>query len=411
MARSKIFEALLEEAGKQAKRGGEALKGTTPIGAKKEVVPQTDSQTVSKTVRQTLRQSNERPNGQSDRHSDSQIDTPIDSQIDRHSNRQSKEQSNRQSNRHSARHAFEDQFHWMSKNQIAIFSFLIDNKSRLTTLETISNCTGVPYGTVRGVIRKLVQKKCLSPPQRYRDGAAQGFSYNVDEGVCQQFKKHKYYRQSLRQPNEQSKTQSSRQSDKQTVFQTGKQTVCLYSSSSFIKKPTTWLDNELAQNPELGYWRQKGLTSKQIQNWIDTTGCDPELIIQYLCYCRYEMVDLGVEETKPVNNVFNWFFKIIEKNCSYPKPKGYKSFQERQIEEKSRLLEKRKAEAEKIKNIERALAEAEIEAEFLEMIANPDGDLYKQCFDSLSDFEKKRSRKGGKAFDAAMLRVFKTLLE
>jgi predicted transcriptional regulator len=401
MARSKIFEALLEEAGKQAQKGGEALKGTTPIGVKKEVVPQTVNQTVSKTVRQ----SNERPNGQSDRHSDSQIDTQIDSQIDRHSNRQSKEQSYRQ----SARHTFEDQFHWMSKNQIAIFSFLIDNKSRVTTLETISNCTGVPYGTVRGVIRKLVQKKCLSPPQRYRDGATQGFSYNVDEGVCQQFKEHKYYRQSIRQSDEQSEKQSNRQSDEQTVCQTDKQTVCLYSSSSFIKKPTTWLDDELAQNPELGYWRQKGLTSKQIQNWIDTTGCDPELIIQYLCYCRYEMVDLGLEETKPVNNVFNWFFKIIEKNCSYPKPKGYKTFQERQIEEKTRLLEKRKADAAKIKKVAQELAEAEIEVDFWEVMADPDSDLYKKCFDNLSNFEKKRGRKSGKAFEDAMLRAYKKL--
>ena len=298
----------------------------------------------------------------------------------------------------------------MSKNQITIFSFLIDNKSRITTLETISNRTGVPYGTVRGVIRKLVQKKCLSPPQRYRDGAAQGFSYNVDEEVCQQFKNHKYYRQSGGHYDEQSIGQSNRQSDEQTVCQTGKQTVCLISSSSsLIKKPTTWLDDELAKNLELGYWRQKGLTSKQIQNWIDSTGCDPDLIIQYLCYCRYELVDLGLEESKPVNNALNWFFKIIEKNCSYPKPKGYKSFPERQIEEKTRLLEKKRAEVEELKNIERALAEAEIKAKFLEMMAQPDSDLYKKCFDGLNDFEKKRSHKGGQVFEAAMLRVLKEM--
>ena len=48
-------------------------------------------------------------------------------------------------------------------------------------------------------------------------------------------------------------------------------------------------------------------------------------------------------------------------------------------------------------------------AKFLKMMGAPDSDLYKKCFDSLSDFEKKRSQKGGKVFDAAMLRVFKEL--
>jgi hypothetical protein len=112
-----------------------------------------------------------------------------------------------------------------------------------------------------------------------------------------------------------------------------------------------------------------------------------------------------------VNNVFNWFFKIIEKNCSYPQPKGYKSFQERQIEEKARLIAERREKAEKLKKTAQELAEAEIEVNFWEIMGAPDSDEYKKCFDSLSNFEKKRGRKSGKAFEDAMLKAYRKLCQ
>jgi len=112
-----------------------------------------------------------------------------------------------------------------------------------------------------------------------------------------------------------------------------------YSSSSYIDKTTTKgnIESILSSNPELGYWRNKGLTEKQIDQWMKTAKCSLENMIQYLCYCRFEMVDLNLEESKPVENVFNWFFKMLERTGSYPKPKGYKSHQEKQIEQKKRL--------------------------------------------------------------------------
>ncbi len=70
---------------------------------------------------------------------------------------------------------------------------------------------------------------------------------------------------------------------------------------------------------------------------MKTAECNLENMIQYLCYCRFEMVDLGMEESKPVKNVFNWFFKILERTGSYSKPKGYKSYWEKQIIEQRDL--------------------------------------------------------------------------
>jgi hypothetical protein len=298
----------------------------------------------------------------------------------------------------------------LTDKQATVLAFMIGCNPPLTRKKDICQQTGISEGTVKDSLRKLIKTRFILETKQFRQGRFQGFSFIKNDELCGRFIQGRWPHLPSHPPAQPPNHPPAQPSNiKPSTCPTPGPSTSYISSSSFLKKPTTWLDEELVQNPELGYWRQKGLTSKQIQNWIDTTGCDPELMIQYLCYCRYEMVDLGLEESKPVNNVFNWFFKIIEKNCSYPQPKDYKSFQERQIEEKTRLLEKRKAEAEELKKVERALAEAEIEADFLEMMGAPDSDEYKQCFDSLSDFEKKRSLKGGKVFEAAMLRVFKAL--
>ena len=55
--------------------------------------------------------------------------------------------------------------------------------------------------------------------------------------------------------------------------------------------------------------------------------------------------------------------------------------------------------------------EQQTELKFRQMMDNPEGDLYKQCFDRLNDFAKKKAVKGGPAFEGAMLSVFKEVME
>ena len=297
----------------------------------------------------------------------------------------------------SDKNIFNDPVWTLTDKQATVLAFMIESNPPSTRKKDICQYTGISEGTVKDSLRKLIKNRFILETKQFRHGRFQGFSFIKNDELCERFMRERWRQPPnhppILFPNHPPVQPPNHPPSYLSTCPTPEPSTS-YSSSSLIKKPTTMLDDELAQNPELGYWRQKGLTNKQIQNWIDSTGCDPELIIQYLCYCRYEMVDLGLEESKPVNNALNWFFKIIEKNCSYPKPKGYKSFPERQIEEKKRLLEKKKAEVEELKNIERALAEAEIEVKFLEMMAQPDSDLYKKCFDGLTDFEKKTEPQG-----------------
>jgi len=180
-----------------------------------------------------------------------------------------------------------------------------------------------------------------------------------------------------------------------------------YSSSSFFIKKTTTTKNlnlEINKNPELGYWRQKKITTKQIIAWMKIANCNSDLIIQYLCYCRFEMVDLNLEKSKPIENVFNWFFRILEKTGGYPKPKGYKSFQEKKIEEERQLAEKKKKEAREIREIYKQKIEAEQDLKFWDMMNNPDGKLFKACFKKLNAFQKRKTT--GKVFEMSMRNNF-----
>jgi len=142
---------------------------------------------------------------------------------------------------------------------------------------------------------------------------------------------------------------------------------------------------------------------------MKTAECSLENMIQYLCYCRFEMVDLGAEESKPVKNVFNWFFKILERTGSYPKPKGYKSHREKQIEQEKQIVEQREKEIRELKEIRHQKWKKQRDLEFEEIMADPECDLYEQCLDSLNEFSKRR--RNSKSFEMSMRAAFDKVFE
>ena len=197
-----------------------------------------------------------------------------------------------------------------------------------------------------------------------------------------------------------------------------------HSSSSYINKETTTVPNhvgnteknvgesleeEFEYNNEFGYWRQKGLTTKQILGWMKKTGCGLTVMIRSLSHCRFEMVDLGMEESKPIDNVFNWFYRILERTGSYPAPKGYKPLLERQIEQERRLLEETEKKRKEFEALHRKTMEKKREYEFWEMMNYPEGDQYKECYARLSTFEKRLE--SGTAFEASMMKAFDEILK
>ena len=281
-------------------------------------------------------------------------------------------------------------------------------KTKIASIEDISISTKIPYGTIRKAISVLVKYDFILKPKSYQKGRVRGSEFSINEQLCQKFIK-KRCEQSTEQPMEQSTEQPMEQFPRITVDRTTDGASALYSSSSLYKETTTTkIEIILNNHPEFGYWRQKGLNPKQITQWIKITNCSFEIMIQYLCYCRFEMVDLEVEESKPIKNVFNWFFKIIEKTGSYPKPKNYISHEEKQFKVEHEIVVQQEKEAQEAKKLYQRKINAEQDKNFWDMMHNPKGDLYKQCFDSLNTFSKKQPTTG-KGFEMSMRIAFDSL--
>jgi hypothetical protein len=163
------------------------------------------------------------------------------------------------------------------------------------------------------------------------------------------------------------------------------------------------LAETLEKDPEFSYWRQKRLSVKQVMSWINEFGCSVELMLEYLRYCRFEMVNLNIEEKKDIDKVFNWFYKIIQRSGSYPKPNEYKSHQEILFEREREILEKKKKEVQQKKELYKQRVQAEKDEKFWDMMNNPGGELYQKCYTSLNPIQKKSK---GKVFEEGMKGAF-----
>ncbi|MCP4911878.1 MAG: hypothetical protein GY909_02075, partial [Oligoflexia bacterium] len=106
--------------------------------------------------------------------------------------------------------------------------------------------------------------------------------------------------------------------------------------------------------------------------------------------------------------VFNWFYRIIERTGHYPAPKGYKSFEQKQLQRERQLIEEREKRIQELKEIHCKKWEQERDLEFWEMMNNPKGELYKECYARLNSFQ--RDFKNGKMFEMAMVKAFDEIM-
>ena len=295
--------------------------------------------------------------------------------------------------------AYKDVVWSITEKQAKVLAYLIQNKSGVTQKKEICKLTGIAEGTIKDSIRILHKYKFISKPRQFRQGRFQGFSYTINEELCKRFIGERWKQLSDCPPVHPPVHPSSCPSSS------------ISSSSSSTKTTTTLCIDEIVNNhPEFGYWRQKGLTVKQVEFWIKTADCSPESMIKSLCHCRYEMVDMGLEESKPIKNVFNWFYRIVEKTGYYPAPKGYKSFEQKQIERERQFIEEREKRIQELKEIHQKKWEQKRELEFWKMMNESAGELYKQCYEQLSSFEK--DLKTSKVFETVMRNAFdKVMLE
>jgi len=287
----------------------------------------------------------------------------------------------------------------LSEKQSIVYDFLIQNQNKgIFNKPFIEKNTGVSYGTISDIIRKFKKLNILSITY---NKFAKVYYYKINENI----KINKFdfkFKINATSPQYES-------NGIPTGFQYHSNSIpipSLYNNSCIknINKTNDIINLILSENFEMGYWRQKKLTAKQIIKWMEIAKCNIDNIIQYLCYCRFEMVDLDLEKSKPIENVFNWFFRILEKTGGYPKPKGYKSFQEKKIEVERQIVKQKEKEAQEIRELHQRKIKAEQDKKFWNMMNDPEGELFKKCFEKINSFQKRKPT--GKGFEISMRSIF-----
>jgi hypothetical protein len=325
----------------------------------------TRTQTLKRTPAQTPRRINSRTDGQT-------VEQAVT-----HTVEQAVTHSVEHSDRHPKRHS--DPYIGLSGKQKLILAYLVEREDGVVSLKEMEQDLSIPYGTIRGSIRILHNKKFITKPTLYRNGLFQGIRYRITENARRHSDEH---------------------SDSRTHGQTLAQTLCFISSSSFLKETTT-IESVISTSPDLRYWHEKGLTAKQFNTWLDTAQCGPETLTQYLAWFAFDATENGIEESKKILNVFNWFFRILKKSGAYPKPGNFKSHTDRMLAQERELVEQEAAKLKELQQLREQKAQIVIDTEYETMISDPECELYQECLKALNKYQRK-----GKAFDEAMKRAF-----
>lgn len=300
----------------------------------------------------------------------------------------------------------------LTHKQGKVLFYLINQPDSIAQRERISNETEIPFSTVKHCIKVLSADGFISKPTKYVNRSFQGFSYTVNQGLCRQF---------IEKRGHEFTGPGDCPAHCPTIYPTPYPSSGLsygpthglsdamsgHYSSSLKPNTTTDLETLLKTDPELGYWQEKGLLQQQVQKWLEETGMSQNLMIQSLKYCRFDMVDNNLEESKPVQNVFNWFYTIIKRTGHYPKPPGYKSWSEKMMEIEQALLEEQEAEIRRLEEFRTRRYKLEAERKFQEMMNDPNGETYQSVYVRLSAFEKELAE--GMAFERAMRSRFDEL--
>ena len=306
----------------------------------------------------------------------------------------------------------------MTEKQRQVLLFLIQQESKITSKAIIMSALQISEGTLKTVMKALKDKRFLLKTEKYTNGRFQGFRYRLDESFCTQFVSE--YGMGQQHPTTHPAIHPTTHPSHNPSYGTSDHASCHYSSSSSsyketaTKPPPPNVQGVLNSDPELGYWREKGLTAKQVEAWMGEFDLGLESMIQSLCHCRFAMVDLGMEENKPVENVFNWFYSILKRSGYYGPPKGYKSFRQIQIEREHLLLEEKEKQIEQLRAIRKRREEQEFALTFEEMMSQPEGDLFQQCFELLTKEQKKGAQslgKKGRIFEEMMREMLAKHLE
>ena len=281
-------------------------------------------------------------------------------------------------------------------------AYLIGKKNQIGQRKEMCLVTGIAEGTARDAIRLLARHKFTTKPKKFHQGRFQGFSYSIDQALCDRFLKERW-------------NQPSNQPTGQSALQLADRPTCSpavpFSSSSLLDNTTTEIDigAVLNNDPDLEYWQKRNLSPTQAEDWAKELKMSPVIILESLRHCAFEM--LQNEKDKPEN----YFYAVIKKARNYARPAGFKSHLEKQNEIEQKILTEKEQAAKKSQELYNRRQQAERDKIFWDMMNDPDGDLYKQCLEQMSKFDKKRFsnpiKRTGQTFENAIRLTFEKIVD
>lgn len=283
---------------------------------------------------------------------------------------------------------FDDPVNIITDNQAKVLRFLIERKARIAKKPEISEMTGVPLGTVKDAIYALEKYNFIFNRERYHKGRMQGFSYEINETLCKKFMETR--------AKELAEIESSSQPAP--------------SDNTRNQTPNMkHIDHVLASDSELTYWRDKGLTAMQIESWMAETNISLDIMLRYLRYFRYDLVENGREGK--IKNSFNYFYSVIKNNGGFEKPSGYQSSEQKKADAIRKETEELTQELEILKAAQEERQKAQFEVDFYKAIQDPESDIYKKLLSYLTPHQKSTINRGNGNGTAYLRSAYLKMLE
>ena len=417
-------------------RGVDSPSEHTKEHTEEQTLGRTDGRTDKRTHSQSDSQSDSQSVGQSNRHTEDHTKGHTEEQTVRQAKGQTEEHSEEQSAKRdsSATHVLttwdrsDPPFAHFTERQSAILAFMIHSKDKYITLNCIAYATGLTFASVRTAIRALRQYNCVLNTGRLRHLNTQYLYYELDEIRCEQFWKEKGIFYDFSRPLKWDKNgmnrsadtksvqtkghtegQSEEHTEEQTLGRTDSRTD-IYSSSISIynnKLLLTEVAEIFATHPDFAFWVEEKLKPDTVLRWIEEFSDVPikvEDMLLYLSRCSYDLTTLN-KKASLKNTPVNYFYGCIKRNKTYLPPQGFKTLEERILEDKRKIVKEMENRVRELQELEEREKQADIEIRFREMMGEETGELYRACLNNIPSLFRDSDR-SGQGFKTAMKQAF-----
>lgn len=359
----------------------------------------------------TTEQASNHTTGQTTKQVSEQVSEQLLEQPDNHTNKQPDNHTTEHTTEQTSKHKYKSTTEQTSKHtttqppnlndkQFEVLRYIYFNRPfKVKGKNGLEGILNMKYGNVRNSLSSLTKKGYIEKPFIVYNSCFNGSTCRVNENICfALFGKtnieqphNRTTEQSITQPNNHINNHTTEQSHNHTITQPSN----LYISSSSSKKPTTKINNY--NLPEFKFWIETGITEKQICGWMNEFDITEQSMLDFLRYAEFDLIDN--KKIDKVPSPTGWFFKTLEKNHSYNKPKNFKSYFDKKIEEEelnNKKLQEQLNEL-KIKREEGIALKAEIW--FYSLTENEQHDVLKTAKGVLANrFKKDMESKSAKAF-------------